>query len=367
MSLILLPISMGEAIDKLTILEIKYKLIQDSQKKEEVKRELDIIYPLLEPIKKNLEFYIKCLYNTNASIWNLCDMIRSKSLTTDDYSKLCIDIIKQNDDRFRVKNKINLLTNSSIKEQKNYKPKKVVICPHLGLGDMFTVVGAIRYYSIKYDEVITFSKSHNYSTVKNIFADDNSIKIEIADDARMYQLLDEVYSKGEYDILKMGCHVPNKVWYGHFYDDFYTDVSLTPDIRFSYFHISRNFEYEQKLYDDTVGKIGEYIFVHDKLERKFDLSNFVDLQDKYVYNPNYNYYPEGHKYHHIWNGMHDNITSYATIIENASEIYVIDSSFFCLLAHLNLKASKRVVLYSNWYEIKDYIRKEEQDKWTFIV
>lgn len=366
--MISLPISIGEGLDKLTILEIKYKNINDVQKKQEIKKEIDAIAPLLEPYKTQTGFYADTLYKLNHNIWDLCDMIRDKSIQSDMYSKLCIDIIENNDNRFRIKNKINLVTNSSLKEQKNYKMKKAVICPHLGLGDMFTMVGAIRYYSINYDEVTIFTKPHYCGTVKNIFADDNTIKIVIADDdKKMIQLVTEQYSLNDYKIFKVGVHLPNKIWKGDFYDDFYRDLNLSPCIRFSHFHIQRNSEYEKKLYDDTVGKLdNEYIFVHDKGTEIFKEFNLMD-RDICVYHPNMNFYPEGHKYHHIWNGMHDNIVSYATIIENASEIYCIDSSFFCLATYLNLKATKRIVTtVSKWYNIKNYIHQDEQNKWTYM-
>ena len=60
--MIALPISIGEAFDKLTILEIKYKFIEDEQKKQEVKKEIDAIQPLLQTYTKQTEFYTKYLY-----------------------------------------------------------------------------------------------------------------------------------------------------------------------------------------------------------------------------------------------------------------------------------------------------------------
>lgn len=90
---------------------------------------------------------------------------------------LCFKIIEDNDRRFRVKKKINDLTNSSLKEQKGYKPKKAFVLTHLGLGDNITAIGMVRYLSTCYDEVVVVCKNRNKKNMELFYQDDDSIKI----------------------------------------------------------------------------------------------------------------------------------------------------------------------------------------------
>ena len=52
-----------------------------------------------------------------------------------------------------IKNKINILCQSILKEQKGYKDKRLLIFPHTGMGDQLTVMGAIRQLSLEHDEI----------------------------------------------------------------------------------------------------------------------------------------------------------------------------------------------------------------------
>ena len=121
--LIYLPVSLGEAIDKLTILHLKCDFIKDDRL-DDVKKEYDLLYNTL----KNFIIKYHDLYNimkkVNLIIWKQMDTLRDNNTINDeDYFKLCKECIEYNDVRFRVKNKINSISNSSLKEQKSYKIK----------------------------------------------------------------------------------------------------------------------------------------------------------------------------------------------------------------------------------------------------
>lgn len=116
--MIYLPVSVGEAFDKFSILEIKYERITDIRKKE-VKKELDFLKEKIN-IKENLDLYKK-LKNINEIIWNQMDKLNDSKLEENEYFKLCKDCIENNNLRYKIKNEINIKTNSEIKEQKSYK------------------------------------------------------------------------------------------------------------------------------------------------------------------------------------------------------------------------------------------------------
>jgi hypothetical protein len=159
MNVLNLPVSVGEALDKITILDIKLDMIQDSRR-DDVKIEYDILYEKLEEhIDKNQKYY-KMLKKTNQYIWNLMDLLRN-SVNIDDveYAKLCKDTIIANDVRFRIKNKINILSNSHIKEQKGYKSLKILIDLTNYTDNNDLLINPLYYCSILYDEL--YIKSNN--------------------------------------------------------------------------------------------------------------------------------------------------------------------------------------------------------------
>ena len=153
MNVLNLPVSVGEALDKLTILDIKLDMIEDSRR-DDVEIEYNILYKKLEEhIDKNKKYY-NMLKKTNLYIWNLMDLLRD-SVNVDDveYTKLCKDTIIANDVRFRIKNKINILSNSHIKEQKGYKSLKILIDLTNYTGKQDLLIKPLHYYSILYDEL----------------------------------------------------------------------------------------------------------------------------------------------------------------------------------------------------------------------
>ena len=172
--IIYLPVSLGEAIDKLTILDIKLDNIKDDRKLD-VKIEYDLLFEKLKNfINKYNDLYIS-MKKVNLIIWKQMDILRDGDTTNETYMKICKECIEMNDVRFRIKNKINLISNSTIKEQKGYKISRIIIKFDLvnsliynknDLDDLLNIfTNAIKYLSYTNDEIIIFE---NYSEKKNI-------------------------------------------------------------------------------------------------------------------------------------------------------------------------------------------------------
>ena len=119
-----IPVSLGELVDKITILKIKLKFLS-GQRKANVKNE----YDLLNKELKNSSIIIRedlmdDLHMTNQKLWELEDKIRVKELNNDfkeDFVELARNIYKLNDKRYEIKNKINKKYNSIIFEEKIYE------------------------------------------------------------------------------------------------------------------------------------------------------------------------------------------------------------------------------------------------------
>ena len=114
-----IEVSIGEAIDKLSILELKLKKINNEDKKKEIEKEIKVLDECYTYIKK-YEILYKLLIYVNESIWDMTDTIKSISVTDSKFPSISNQIFEFNQKRFRIKNWFNLLANSNIKEQKSY-------------------------------------------------------------------------------------------------------------------------------------------------------------------------------------------------------------------------------------------------------
>ena len=122
--LIDVQISIGEFFDKLTILEIKSQKISDFEKLKMVNHEIKMLKQDKKILIDNLDIDIyKELKFVNTLLWNSEDEIRrfeSNSIFDKNFVDVARSIYKLNDRRFHLKNKINMLLGSSLREIKNH-------------------------------------------------------------------------------------------------------------------------------------------------------------------------------------------------------------------------------------------------------
>ena len=117
------PISIGELVDKITILEIKKNKLQNS-KLENVLKELSFLRKLME--KHQIEItddLFAQLKEINLTLWNIEDQIRIKEKNKE-FDNIFIELARsvyfKNDKRAEIKKRINQLSNSEITEEKSY-------------------------------------------------------------------------------------------------------------------------------------------------------------------------------------------------------------------------------------------------------
>ena len=123
LSSILAPVSLGELIDKITILEIK-QIHMTGIKLQNVDKEIKLLKYILQD--KNLEidtFLIHKLKEINQNLWNIEDNIRTKESNQDfdkEFIQLARSVYKENDKRASIKKEINQKYNSELVEEKSY-------------------------------------------------------------------------------------------------------------------------------------------------------------------------------------------------------------------------------------------------------
>ena len=126
MNKILIEVSVGELLDKLTILEIKQEKIKDAEKLKYINDEYSVLKDELnKSVKTNpkLDELFNSLKKINAKLWVIEDDKRLCEKNSDfgeKFVKLSRDIHFLNDDRAKIKLEINNHTGSKIKEIKEY-------------------------------------------------------------------------------------------------------------------------------------------------------------------------------------------------------------------------------------------------------
>src|ERR1700689_2385776 len=128
MDAILVPLSPGELLDKITILRIKVARIQDAGKLANVKLELGLLEQTWKDCgaaAHDLSVDEHALHKVNEQLWDIEDRIRDKEAkqTFDrDFIELARAVYVANDERAAIKKRINVQLGSRLIEEKSYKP-----------------------------------------------------------------------------------------------------------------------------------------------------------------------------------------------------------------------------------------------------
>ena len=126
MNKILVEVSVGELLDKISILEIKQEKIKDPEKLKFINSEHSILKDQLDNNVKSdekLNTLFKSLKDINAKLWVIEDdkrLCEKNSDFTEKFIKLSRDVHFLNDDRAKIKLEMNNHTGSKIKEIKEY-------------------------------------------------------------------------------------------------------------------------------------------------------------------------------------------------------------------------------------------------------
>lgn len=236
----LIEISVGDLVDKMSILDLKQKYIKDPIKLEEVKKELTNMSPHNHYIQSQPFFY-HLLYNVNDKIWNLTEEIKrfdmSRVIFVDDgysdyselkrFAKISNDIFEYNQKRFRMKRIFDLLFSSDIKEQKSYSN---TFC-NIIVKDEETVMdklAEINYLMLEYDYVLFDASLPCIERVQTIFKSPTVIDLDKMN--RMQGKITKEISLSEFcieiDVRKMCEFLPIKYIASGTLGDFIHQLSI---------------------------------------------------------------------------------------------------------------------------------------------
>ena len=123
-----IPISYGELIDKITILEIKFARIDEPAKRANVERELAVLTDAWRKAgvsSGSIEQERQRLKATNERLWDIEDAIRDKEAAKtfdEEFTLLARSVYLTNDERAALKRIINERLGSALIEEKSYQP-----------------------------------------------------------------------------------------------------------------------------------------------------------------------------------------------------------------------------------------------------
>jgi hypothetical protein len=119
-----IEVSIGEIVDKLSILKIKTEFIKDDEKLKNVKKEYDYLYDIVFNEMKIEQSDFSEMVSINKKLWDIEDDIRDKERAKefdDEFIRLARAVYVTNDKRADVKKVINIKYGSLFVEEKSYQ------------------------------------------------------------------------------------------------------------------------------------------------------------------------------------------------------------------------------------------------------
>lgn len=121
----MVPVSWGELLDKITILEIKAERMSDAAKRANVVTELTLLAEIAGAARRQTAALTAELKTVNETLWEIEDLIRDKEAAQAfdaRFIELARAVYVTNDRRADLKRRINLALGSRLIEEKSYKP-----------------------------------------------------------------------------------------------------------------------------------------------------------------------------------------------------------------------------------------------------
>lgn len=221
--------------------------------------------------------------------------------------------------------------------------REAFFMPHLGLGDHIICNAIMRKLRESYDVVHMPVKKHNLQNVRDMFKDDKGIElISVDGDAEAIRYCN-MFKQHVEKIVGVGIYGQDFLKDSSSFDEsFYKQVEMEHNDRWGMFSYARDMEQEEKLFD-SVDLPEKYIFVHDDKSRNYEIEDSTLTEGLYIFRPK----------HKFGTDCKTTLFHYGKIIERATEVHCIDSSFACYIEHLDCSGVDKMVLHR-------YIKQERE-------
>jgi FkbM family methyltransferase len=168
-------VSIGEIVDKYSILELKKKYILNQNKMNDIQNEMNIFEKYMTELKTT--FFYKLLIYINEQIWLDTDKIKNTNIKNNInlFAELAHTIFENNQKRYRLKNYFNVMFSSNLKEHKSYVDTTCFINIK-NEEEIYDKISEINFLFISYD-LIYFNKKYE-NVIKQLFKNPNIIFLE---------------------------------------------------------------------------------------------------------------------------------------------------------------------------------------------
>jgi hypothetical protein len=317
--MVLIDVTLGDALDRLSILDIKLSKIKDPVKLSTIQVSYDTLKDCLNG--SYTEYDYKILKYVNTLLFDAEDVAHSPHSCLRDH----LNIKKLNTMRVNIKRYIDINNGfkSSI-EQKSYNKTKGVFIGHHGYGDMILLNGAIRYASFMVDELYIFCKIEYLDNLSKMFGDCKNLFFIPCEDSMRLVVPDYLARTVTHEFIS-GVYLQNPLPEDYnITKHFYNDLNIPLEVMNTFFHIP---------YTQLESPQEPYVFVQTKCRTKDTPLDIItwDIHQKLTIDPNINQYEPGHMYHQIAE-MYINkpIASYVNLMNNAEKLHLVDSCFACM-------------------------------------
>jgi hypothetical protein len=260
----------------------------------------------------------------------------------------------------------NLVIESNLNSTPLLEKKTLILYPHFSLGDILNLSGAVRFLSKTYKITLVVVKS-TIEQVKTFFDDIKDLSYHTIEKLVYYPDNKEFYDfiNSKYDEVKfVGLHVNSDKQVIDAPFSFYNDLDLP-------FSVYKNSYVDKSIVNKEEYRLHglEYVFISTQAP---DYKHQLKLSDhKLVICPDENIYDPKHQLYQVANlFVKLPFFEYKTIIEGASELYLIDYDYFHLANKADSFNAKEIVCYcrnGNKYDRLDKRFKYEPVKTSFQI
>ena len=369
-----IQVGISELLDKFSILKIKHNRMKCTKQLLEVENEISVLEDKVIHylnLHKDLSIIFEELLQVNNVLWCVESSIRIKDSHNEfdnTFINLAKAVYKNNEKRFKLKSRINLICNSQINEQKDYyvdslSRKTMYIFGHQGLGDMLIINGLVRYFAER-NNIVLWVRNNIYENVFYMFRDLTNIEYIRCDDYwQSRKHFTESHNTSLLCLGDFGEHAKEYVPYVHFVKLFYRDAKIDYNVMRSHFMVLRDRDTEDALYRNVLSYLNTdvYIVIHDDPSRgfTFDKSTIPEIVDE----PNIPIFYIGKDRCDI---QGKTIFDYITILEKCKAYHGFDSSIEWMIDLLDINIPVKYLHTHCKANKPDFVKEYYKSMWVCI-
>lgn len=239
------------------------------------------------------------------------------------------------------------------------KTRITLITPHQGLGDHILCNGLYRHFSQFRKQVIITVKQNYVNEIRYMLRDCRNIRIFPLPMRRSwsYTRLIQIISRSlPIEIVGLGSYgnnfFPKDV---RFDQNFYDQAGINFDFRWSKFEVPRNHKRENEIYESLGCHSGPYIFLHEDKNREFVVDRKRIDSRLRVVEP-------------VMGSSHFSLFDYRKVLEEASEIHLIESSFAAFAESIDLTQNLYAHRYARGHALHDFRHEfTYRNNWNVLI